>query len=67
MCSGKPFLEIQGHGGIAKLKSILSVVNTLQVLEGHCNCINFRDFITGFVSLIKNGVGEKARFMEPPP
>lgn len=62
------FLEIEGHGEIAKLKSILFAVKILPVLKGHCNCINFRDFIKGFIFLImKNSMGEKVYFMEPPP
>lgn len=44
-----PLLEVRGHGESAKPKSIISAVKILQVLKGHCNCINFRDFINRFI------------------
>lgn len=38
------FWKYQGNGEIAKLKPILFAVKILQVLEGHCNGMNFKDF-----------------------
>lgn len=48
-------------------KDIIFAVKILQVLEGHCNCINFRDFIKGYIFLImETCMGEKVHFMETP-
>lgn len=39
-----------------------------QVLEGHYNCINFRDFIKGFIFflIMKSSMREKVHFMDTP-
>lgn len=61
-----PFLEVQGQGEIATLKSILLALELLPVLRGHCNSSNFRDFIKAFLFLMmKKSVGEKVHSVEP--